>query len=194
MKVLLCVLVALFATCSLQQQATPVQAFIIGLHNGVNLGANNRVIALVTNDQLNLTQVAVNLAKAGSDNRFQRIAGIDQLYAAFYSFAQKAYNIISLDANFTLVFNYTLTLLSNSKDFIARADKYQSQTKFDVFTRVAQAANLAKAGDFYNAGANFGWVILQLANTRANLLLAEQRGMSRLTPSRFSRFAGKRTN
>eukprot|EP01017_Pseudomicrothorax_dubius_P001617 TRINITY_DN0_c57_g1_i15.p1 TRINITY_DN0_c57_g1~~TRINITY_DN0_c57_g1_i15.p1 ORF type:complete len:193 (+),score=64.27 TRINITY_DN0_c57_g1_i15:44-622(+) len=174
MKVLVCVLVALFAACSLQQQATPVQAFIIGLHNGVNLGANNRVIGLVGNDQLNLTQVAVALAKAGSDNRFQRIAGVEQLYAALYAFAAKAYNTIALDANFTLVFNYTLTLLSNQKDFAARSERYLQQTRFDVTTRIAQAANLARAGDFYNAGANFGWVILQLANTRANLLLAEE--------------------
>eukprot|EP01017_Pseudomicrothorax_dubius_P033577 TRINITY_DN450_c0_g1_i11.p2 TRINITY_DN450_c0_g1~~TRINITY_DN450_c0_g1_i11.p2 ORF type:complete len:190 (+),score=61.75 TRINITY_DN450_c0_g1_i11:129-698(+) len=169
MKVLVCVLVALFAACSLQQQATPVQAFIIGLHNGVNLGANNRVVGLISNDQLNLTQVAVALAKAGSDNRFQRIAGIEQLYAALYAFAQKAYNTLSLDANFTLVFNHTLTQLSNSKEFINRADKYKAQTKFDVFTRLAQAANLARAGDFYNSAANLGWVILQLANTNAGL-------------------------
>eukprot|EP01017_Pseudomicrothorax_dubius_P012607 TRINITY_DN152_c0_g1_i1.p1 TRINITY_DN152_c0_g1~~TRINITY_DN152_c0_g1_i1.p1 ORF type:complete len:210 (-),score=66.19 TRINITY_DN152_c0_g1_i1:85-714(-) len=171
MKIALVVVLALAIAVS-RQQVSPVQGLIIGMHNGVNLGANLQVVGQLGPNALNLSDVGVGFVKLGSDNKFQRLAGVPQLYADFYYLAVNSYGIITQDTNFTRLMNFTTTLLSNTNDFLARCDRYIAASGVNLYARVAQAANLLKAGDFYNAGVNFGWVILQVANTQ-QISLAE---------------------
>eukprot|EP01017_Pseudomicrothorax_dubius_P046116 TRINITY_DN807_c0_g2_i1.p1 TRINITY_DN807_c0_g2~~TRINITY_DN807_c0_g2_i1.p1 ORF type:complete len:224 (+),score=60.05 TRINITY_DN807_c0_g2_i1:65-736(+) len=163
MKVFVCILIALFAVSSLQQ-VSPVKSFLTGLINGAYLEANQKIIGLMT-DELDLANVAVALSKMASEDRVQRIAGIEQLYATLYAYAGKTYKTIDLDINLKFVYNYTLTILSNQRDFFARAEKSLADPRTDVFPRIAYAANFAKAGDFYNAGTNLGWTINQLVKS-----------------------------
>eukprot|EP01017_Pseudomicrothorax_dubius_P044048 TRINITY_DN7412_c0_g1_i1.p1 TRINITY_DN7412_c0_g1~~TRINITY_DN7412_c0_g1_i1.p1 ORF type:complete len:199 (+),score=47.95 TRINITY_DN7412_c0_g1_i1:102-698(+) len=159
---LVVVLTALVAGSFCQVPAS--QAYLVGHHNGLSIGANTQIISYINDTVFSPVSIANYLGQAASANPYQRLAGLQNLYGFFYNFSTVAYNIITKDQNFTTAMNYTLTLLASPQNFQYRADVFQRQTGFDVYVRIAQATNLAKAGDFYNCGVNFGWVIYNLRN------------------------------
>eukprot|EP01017_Pseudomicrothorax_dubius_P041770 TRINITY_DN6721_c0_g1_i6.p1 TRINITY_DN6721_c0_g1~~TRINITY_DN6721_c0_g1_i6.p1 ORF type:complete len:175 (-),score=51.84 TRINITY_DN6721_c0_g1_i6:44-568(-) len=162
MKVLVCVFIALFAVSSLQQ-ASPVRSFLTGLVNGANFQANTTVIGLMTED-LDLAKVTSALRKVASKDRVQTIVGLEQLYNALYSYAGKTYKTIDMDAGLKIAYNFTLTLIGNQKEFFARAQRSQSESKINVFPALVYAANAAQSRSFYNVGTNLGWAIIQLVS------------------------------
>eukprot|EP01017_Pseudomicrothorax_dubius_P017291 TRINITY_DN19560_c0_g1_i1.p1 TRINITY_DN19560_c0_g1~~TRINITY_DN19560_c0_g1_i1.p1 ORF type:complete len:220 (-),score=55.65 TRINITY_DN19560_c0_g1_i1:205-864(-) len=156
-------LAAVIAGVSAQYQAS--QAYLIGHHNGLNLGANTQLIATYINDgYLSPQNLIFYFSQAASSDPNTKLIGLQNLYGIFYNFSALAYNIITRDQNFTTAMNYTLTLLASPQGFQYRADLFRRRTGYDVYAYIAQAANLGRAGDFYNSGVNFGWVVLNLRN------------------------------
>eukprot|EP01017_Pseudomicrothorax_dubius_P008673 TRINITY_DN12867_c0_g2_i4.p1 TRINITY_DN12867_c0_g2~~TRINITY_DN12867_c0_g2_i4.p1 ORF type:complete len:363 (-),score=90.95 TRINITY_DN12867_c0_g2_i4:68-1093(-) len=140
------------------------QEFIAGMHNGIGVGVNETTVLLVDDDMLNPRSIWYALNSLSKESPGDRFIGLTTLYQLFDQVSFILYQAINSDKNFTQVMNYTLNVTQSPFDFQNKARIYQDKTKYNIYDVVNTSANLALEGDYYNAGVNFGVVVLTLYN------------------------------
>ena len=159
MKILIC-LTLLLVVGSTQNWAVD---FLSGIHYSMGVQINPYIIPYLTPSSLNYSGLSTAYGLVQYTSQQYRDAAIANFRDVFYTFSVNLYNILKIDPAFSLVLNYTLTVLWNPNEFAYRANLFRTLTGRDAYADLWYFSGGAFIkNDFSNAGFNFGSIILKL--------------------------------
>eukprot|EP01017_Pseudomicrothorax_dubius_P046624 TRINITY_DN8241_c0_g1_i3.p1 TRINITY_DN8241_c0_g1~~TRINITY_DN8241_c0_g1_i3.p1 ORF type:complete len:206 (+),score=32.91 TRINITY_DN8241_c0_g1_i3:45-662(+) len=145
-----------------ESKLSPSQAFLKGVHAGMELETNLDVLSLVDSKVISDNELLVALGYLADTSVTVRFHGIQAFYKIFDHLNKTLSDEIAKDDNFTTIVTKTLTVVGDTSQFIYRAGIYQRNIHHDMFITLFSSNELARSSDFFSSGQAFGLVIRNL--------------------------------